>query len=204
MKIVNCLASMLIVCSSALGLLTSGCFGEVDDPAEEPVGEAESALSFAGCNSETGGPVDTTSWNYGVTGPVSSSNLPYGSSTCDGFNVNYANTVPILPFSDRCSVYASWDEAPPTTQVTCLSSSVAVKTYDASGAEIASNSQNGSWIGGVCLLPGVDLAPVAALVSSGTHSTAIADKYACGVFCGHVRARVKTQVRCGTATWPWP
>ncbi len=204
MKIVSYLASTLIVCSSALGLLTSGCVGEVDDPAEEAVGEAESALSFTGCNTETGGPVDSTSWGYGVSGPVSSSNLPYGSSTCDGFNVNYANTVPILPFSDRCSVYASWDEALPSTQGICLSASVAVKTYDASGTEIASNSQNGSWIGGVCLLPGLGLAPVAALVSSGTHSTALAQKHACTPFCGNDRARVKTQVRCGTATWPWP
>ncbi len=153
MKIASCLALTLIVCSSALGLLTSGCAGDVDEPAEEAVGEAESALSFTGCNSETGGSVDTTSWNYGVNGPVWSSTSSYGSSTCDGFNVNYSNTVPILPFSDRCSVYASWDEAAPSTQGTCLTAYVAVKTYDASGTEIDSNIQYGSWIGACACSP---------------------------------------------------
>lgn len=203
MKRMKYLASMLIVSSAALGLVTSACVGEVDDPAEEAVGEAESALSLAGCASETGGPVDSTSWGYGVTGPVSSSNFSYGSSTCDGFNVNYANTVPILPFSSGCSVYAWWDDDVPTTQGTCLTASVEVETYDASGTVIASNSQHGSWIGGVCVTPGV-LTPLAALVSSGTHSTALGIKFACTPFCGNRIARVKTQVRCGTATWPWP
>jgi hypothetical protein len=199
MSIARKIAWLAAVSSLALlGLGASGCVASADDDAQDQVGEAEGNLSLfldplKGCGAEAAGITDSTLWSYYVTGPWTHSPSPYGTSTCQGMNVNYTHPLAVPANDATCAVTATWDAALPTSQGECVNSYTLVEGYAGSTLVSQVVPKYGVWDGSSCTMP------VAGVVAtSATHTAAIAMKWVStpkGAFL--VQSPVSSRANCG-------